>query len=143
SNVALSYRKGPPPAAVREEVPAANPSATDTNAAQLAELLKPLPPPPLPAATAQTTRTSAEETRKEEIRSPVAAPAGAPATATGKTYVLFEGTVLETVLINRLDGQFTGPVQCLLTSDVYSHDRQHLLIPAGTKLLGETRKVEA
>ena len=63
--------------------------------------------------------------------------------ATGKTYVLFEGTVLETVLINRLDGQMTGPVECLLTTDVYSHDRQHLLIPAGTKLLGETRKVEA
>jgi type IV secretion system protein TrbI len=143
SNVALSYRKGPPPAAVREEVPAANPSASDTNAAQLAELLKPLQPPPLPVPNAQTPRTSAEETRKEEIRSPVAAPAGAPFTATGKTYVLFEGTVLETVLINRLDGQFTGPVQCLLTSDVYSHDRQHLLIPAGTKLLGETRKVEA
>jgi len=50
--------------------------------------------------------------------------------------------VLETVLINRLDGQFAGPVECLLTNDVYSHDRQHLLIPAGTKLLGETRKVE-
>jgi type IV secretion system protein VirB10 len=31
----------------------------------------------------------------------------------------------------------------LLTNDVYSHDRQRLLIPAGTKLLGETRKVEA
>jgi type IV secretion system protein VirB10 len=26
---------------------------------------------------------------------------------------------------------------------VYSHDRQHLLIPAGTKILGETRRVEA
>jgi len=37
----------------------------------------------------------------------------------------------------------TGPVECLLTTNVYSHDRQHLLIPAGTKLLGETRKVEA
>ena len=113
------------------------------SAAQLAELLKPLQPPTLPAVSAQTPKTSAEETRKEEIRSPVAAPAGAPATATGKTYVLFEGTVLETLLINRLDGQFTGPVECLLTSAVYSHDRQHLLIPAGTKLLGETRKVEA
>jgi type IV secretion system protein VirB10 len=35
-----------------------------------------------------------------------------------------------------------GPVECLLTSDVYSHDRQHLLIPAGSKLLGETKRVE-
>ena len=63
--------------------------------------------------------------------------------AAGKTYILFEGTVLETVLINRLDGQFSGPVSCLLGNDVYSHDRQHLLIPAGTKILGETKKVDA
>jgi type IV secretion system protein VirB10 len=76
------------------------------------------------------------------MRNPVAAPAGAPAAASGKTYILFEGTVLETVLINRLDGQMAGPVECLLSNDVYSHDRQHLLMPAGTKLLGETRKVE-
>jgi type IV secretion system protein TrbI len=60
----------------------------------------------------------------------------------GKSYLIFEGTVLETVLINRLDGQFSGPVECLLANDVYSHDRQHLLIPAGTKMLGETKKVD-
>ena len=30
----------------------------------------------------------------------------------------------------------------LLSTDVYSTDRQHLLIPAGSKLLGETKKVE-
>ena len=143
SNVALSYRKGPSSTQVREEASAAIPPVTEANAVQRAELLKPLQPPALPAANAQTPRASSEETRKEEIRSPVAAPAGAPATATGKTYVLLEGTVLETVLINRLDGQFTGPAECLLTNDLYSHDRQHLLIPAGTKLLGETRKVEA
>jgi type IV secretion system protein TrbI len=143
SNVALSYRKGPSSPQVREETSAASPSATDANAAQLAELLKTLQPPALSAANAQTSKISAEEARKEETRSPVAAPVGAPATATGKAYVLFEGTVLETVLVNRLDGQFTGPVESLLTNDVYSHDRQHLLVPAGTKLLGETRKVEA
>jgi type IV secretory pathway VirB10-like protein len=34
-------------------------------------------------------------------------------------------------------------VECLVSNDVYSHDRQHLLIPAGTKLLGESRKVES
>jgi type IV secretion system protein TrbI len=143
SNVALSYRKGPSSPQAHEENGNSLSSTADASPVQLAELLKPLPPAALPAATATTPEPSAEETRKEETRSPVAAPAGAPATATGKTYVLFEGTVLETVLINRLDGQMAGPVECLLTTDVYSHDRQHLLIPAGTKLLGETRKVEA
>src|SRR5579885_3089638 len=79
----------------------------------------------------------------EDEPSPAAARTSAPAPATGKTYVLLEGTVLETVLINRLDGQFSGPIECLLSNDVYSHDRQHLLIPPGSKFLGETRKVES
>ncbi|MGC1231404.1 MAG: TrbI/VirB10 family protein, partial [Candidatus Acidiferrales bacterium] len=58
-------------------------------------------------------------------------------------YVLFEGTILETVLLNRLDGDFAGPVECLVTNDIYSHDRQHLLIPSGTKVLGEAKRVDA
>jgi type IV secretion system protein VirB10 len=61
----------------------------------------------------------------------------------GKRYVAFEGTIIETLLINRLNGTFSGPVNCLVTNDVYSHDRQHVLIPAGTKVFGETKKVEA
>ena len=61
----------------------------------------------------------------------------------GKEYVLFEGTVLEALLINRLDGAFAGPVSCLLSNNVYSHDRQHLLIPAGSKIVGEASKVDS
>ena len=61
----------------------------------------------------------------------------------GKRYVVFEGTVLETLLMNRLNGTFSGPVNCLVTTDIYSHDRQRVLIPAGTKVLGEAKKVEA
>jgi len=60
----------------------------------------------------------------------------------GKKYVLFEGTILEALLINRLDGSFSGPVGCLLSTNVYSHDRQHILIPSGSKILGETKKVD-
>jgi type IV secretion system protein VirB10 len=67
---------------------------------------------------------------------------GAFNSAEGKKYVLFEGTILETLLINRLDGSFAGPVSCLVTNAVYSHDRQHLLIPAGSKVLGEASKVD-
>ena len=143
SNVALTYRKSQATAAPREgELPSS--AAADGNIAQLAELLKPLQPPAVPIQNQTPVKDSAAESnRKEGNRNPVAAPASAPAAATGKTYVLFEGTVLETVLVNRLDGQMSGPIECLLTTDVYSHDRQHLLIPAGTKLLGETRKVES
>lgn len=136
SNVALTYRKTPFPQA-REESAPMNPSSAETGAAEVAQLLKPSEPAANPSA--PRPKPSSAETKKEDNPNPVAA----PATATGKTYVLFEGTLLETILINRLDGQFAGPVECLLTNDVYSHDRQHLLIPAGTKLLGDTRKVEA
>jgi len=140
SNVALSYRKNPETLRPRESE--SNAAATsEPTAAQLAELLKPLQPPAVAPNPAQK-NSAADSDRKEESHKPVAVPAGAPATAAGKTYVLFEGTVLETVLINRLDGQFSAPVGCLVTNDVYSHDRQHLLIPAGSKVLGEARKVE-
>jgi type IV secretion system protein VirB10 len=142
SNVALTYRKSQATPPSREsELPPSIPA--DAMAAQLAELLKPLPASSVAALNQRPTKDSAAESnRKEGIQDPVAAPAGATAAATGKTYVLFEGAVLETVLVNRLDGQMSGPIECLLSIDVYSHDRQHLLIPAGTRLLGGTRKVE-
>jgi type IV secretion system protein TrbI len=62
--------------------------------------------------------------------------------AEGQPYVLFEGTELETALVNRLDGDFSGPVKVMVTNPVYSHDRQHVLIPEGTFALGETSKVQ-
>jgi len=77
------------------------------------------------------------------VSKPAATPSGTAGVAAGKNYIVFEGTILEGVLMNRLDGSFVGPVECLLSDDVYSHDRQHLLIPAGTKILGEAKKVEA
>jgi type IV secretion system protein TrbI len=63
--------------------------------------------------------------------------------ADGKAYRLFEGTIVETVLTNRLEGSFDGPVNCLVTTDVYSHDDQHLLIPKGTRVLGEVKRNDA
>ena len=59
----------------------------------------------------------------------------------GKQYRLFEGTVLEAVLTNRLNGSFAGPVNCMLTINVFSHDGQQLLIPQGSRILGEAKRV--
>ncbi len=56
---------------------------------------------------------------------------------------LFEGTHIDAVLTIRLNGTYTGPVHCMVTTDVWSHNRQHLLIPRGTRVMGEARKVEA
>lgn len=61
--------------------------------------------------------------------------------AHGQPYVVFEGTTIDTVLVDRLDGEFAGPVKVMVTNPVYSQDRQHVLIPAGTFILGDTQKV--
>ena len=146
SNVALSYRK---PLA-RETTPAVEPNsspqnlaASETDPSQIAKLLKEMQPNSAPLIHAKKDSAEAPDDRKEEIRTPAAVSAGAANAAAGKNYVLFEGNILESVLINRLDGQFSGPVECLLSTNVYSNDRQHLLIPAGSKLLGETKRVDS
>jgi type IV secretion system protein VirB10 len=58
-------------------------------------------------------------------------------------YRIFEGAFLETVLTNRLDSSFSGPVDCMVTTKVYSHDGEKLLIPQGTRVLGEVRKLQS
>jgi type IV secretion system protein VirB10 len=150
SNVALTYRKSPPTTTLpeTEAIPAVHtlvPVGPDS--AQVAQFLKEMQPnagSPVPNTLSVARNDSAESTqdRKEENKNPAAVPASSANAAAGKPYLLFEGAILETVLINRLDGGFTGPVECLLSTDVYSNDRQHLLIPAGSKLLGETKKVD-
>jgi type IV secretion system protein TrbI len=148
SNVALTYRKNASAAA--GENATAGGVAPAPEPLQLAQLLKefqpvsPLPAASLPAPVRSAPASPAEsEPNKKEVQPPAAASTGAANVAAGKTYVLFEGTILEAVLLNRLEGAMSGPIECLVTGDVYSLDRQHVLIPAGSKALGETRKVEA
>jgi len=61
--------------------------------------------------------------------------------AHGQPYAVFEGTTIDTVLVNRLDGEFSGPLKVMVTNPVYSQDRQHVLIPEGSFILGEVQKV--
>jgi type IV secretion system protein VirB10 len=61
--------------------------------------------------------------------------------AVGQPYVIFEGAVLDTVLMNRLDGDAVGPVKVLVSNPFYSQDHQHVLIPDGTIVLGEAKKI--
>ncbi len=165
SNIALSYRKSAPatqagqsePMSPTPESPAATAASTPTDVALLSQMLKDAQlgtPPQANSATQPNVVTSAQthnpsaiaaevNQQPKEVNNPAAAQINTSRAAAGKTFILFEGTVLESVLINRLDGQFPGPIECLLTNDVYSHDRQRLLIPAGSKVLGETKKVDA
>jgi len=103
-------------------------------------------------ATPTVATTAAPPTAAAGIASPTAATTASPsatvasatsaATAEGKDR-LTEGTVIETVLINRLDGTFAGPVTCLVTTPVYSQDRQRVVIPAGARLLGSAAPVQS
>jgi type IV secretion system protein VirB10 len=59
----------------------------------------------------------------------------------GRLYRIFEGTVLEGVVTNHIDGSFSGPIMVDLTTDLYSHDHQQLLLPQGTRLIGDVQSV--
>jgi type IV secretion system protein VirB10 len=59
----------------------------------------------------------------------------------GKLYRVFEGTVLEGVVTNHIDGSMAGPILIMLTTDYYSHDHQQLLLPQGTRLIGEVEAI--
>jgi type IV secretion system protein VirB10 len=59
----------------------------------------------------------------------------------GRLYRVFEGTVLEGVVTNHIDGGFNGPILVMLTTDYYSHDHQQLLMPQGTRLIGTVQSV--
>jgi type IV secretory pathway VirB10-like protein len=63
--------------------------------------------------------------------------------AIGQPYLVYEGSVLDTVLMNRLDGDAAGPVKVLVSNPLYSHDHQHVIIPEGTVVLGEAKKIGA
>lgn len=63
--------------------------------------------------------------------------------AAGPLHRVLEGTMIDAVLTNRLDGTSAAPVNCLVTNPLYSHSGRHVLIPAGARVLGETKPVQA
>lgn len=170
SNVALTYRKGAAarklgasPLASSGDTALPNsgeigqPSSPDAQAEALrdAQALAAMGPPPgwgMPVnqqPKPQLTQPPALTARPSgnvpggRADNPNAAVSGEFNSSTGKKHVLFEGTIIPAVLMNRLNGSFSGPVNCLITENIYSHDREHVLIPAGTKVLGEAQKVSA
>jgi type IV secretion system protein VirB10 len=131
SSVALTYR-----AAQMNESAGSTQALPSQVPADISELEMPdLPGPPKAVASPAQTGAALTELHSKRITTKLNQ-------ATGKDYVVFEGTVLETALVTRLNGDFSGPVVCMLTSNIYSHDGQHLLMPAGTKVMGETKRVE-
>jgi type IV secretion system protein VirB10 len=71
------------------------------------------------------------------VATPLPTDRRSPAAGEEPRYRLFEGTLIETVLTNRLDGTFTGPVNCLVSVPVYASDQQQVIIHDGSRVLGE------
>jgi type IV secretion system protein VirB10 len=145
SNVALSFRKDQPQAA--EARTSESPEMQDIRQlidAQKAALAATLQPPPAPVRVepraAETTEARTERTAPVARKKPEDP---ALQKATGKSFRVFEGTIIETVLENRLNASFAGPVDALVTTAVYSHDGEHMLIPQGARIIGEVQRVSA
>ena len=95
-----------------------------------------------PQASSLTQSQQAAQTNESQAQAAYKRPAEVNVNAAaGQPYVVYEGTLIETALMNRLDGDASGPVKVLVTNPVYSHDHQHVLIPDGTVVLGESRKI--
>jgi type IV secretory pathway VirB10-like protein len=158
SNVALSYRRDPASKARSEAATDSTPGVRPAGAEApgdftvMPSVPRPVWPslsfvsPSTPPAQSPAPPAQSQQNANRPAEDP-AADGGRKAAnelkqAEGKFYRLFEGTVLETVLTNRLDGSFSGPVNCMVTTNVYSKNRQHVLIPQGSRVLGEVRRVE-
>ena len=49
---------------------------------------------------------------------------------------IYEGSFLEAVLVNQLNGDFPGPVLASVAVPFYSADRQRIVIPRGARVIG-------
>ena len=54
---------------------------------------------------------------------------------------IHEGSFLEAALVSQLSGDFPGPVLAVVSVPFYSADRQRILIPRGTRVIGTARAV--
>ena len=55
---------------------------------------------------------------------------------------IHEGSFLEAVLLTQLSGDFPGPVLATVSVPFYSADRQRVLIPRGTRVVGTAQAVQ-
>jgi len=117
----------------------APPSLDEVAEAVMRATARSVPPPaPQPTATAATPqgRGAADDARPRPAFTD-------PIQAAGPLHRLLEGTFIDAVLTNRLDGTSAAPVNCLVTNAVFSHSGQHILIPGGARVLGETKPVQS
>src|SRR5439155_25569078 len=95
--------------------------------------------PPAPPALSPGVGTTTTPTPTSVPGAKVTPAYTGPITSTGPMHRVLDGSVIDTVLTNRLDGSVAASVNCLVTNAVYSHEAQYVLIPAGSRVLSETK----
>jgi type IV secretion system protein VirB10 len=132
--------------AAADDAPAAPPSLDDVASAVIRATARYAQPPGIPSKDAAVNGNVPSPTASAAIPSMGARPrpaSTAPIVSTGPIHRILEGTVIETVLTNRLEGSVASPVNCLVTTPIYSFDGRYVLIPAGSRVLGEARPVQS
>ena len=54
---------------------------------------------------------------------------------------IYEGSFLEAIMATQLTGDFPGPVLAVVSVPFYSADRQRILVPRGTRIVGSAQAV--
>ena len=81
------------------------------------------------------------EWRRPPLRDYTAPPRiGAPEDPPGWERIQ-EGSFLEAVLVTQLSGDFPGPVLATVSVPFYSADRQRILVPRGSRVVGTSASV--
>ncbi len=131
SNVVDSARQQPPQPTMAQPGTAGLSSPPST--AEVAALLRAMQPS-APATISVQSEPSAVAPR------PVSAPQPAPV-PNWPLYPVAQGSVVDTVLVNRIEGSTAGPVNVMVTSAVYAPDHHTVLIPVGARFVGASTPV--
>ena len=112
-------------------------AVTDLEASQTQE------PPPghegeltLPPGLGAAAEALAAPTKDYENPTTAVAPADPPGMER-----IYEGSFLEAVLVTQLSGDFPGPVLAAVSVPFYSADRQRILVPRGSRVIGTAAAV--
>ena len=134
-----------PPSAAREASPPMPPNLDDVAAAVVRASARfgPATSPGQPPGAAAAPAPPASMPAVSSIGGRRTPPSTDPISPAGPVHRLLEGTVIDTVLTNRLDGAHAAPVNCLVTNPVYSQSGQQVVIPAGSRVLGEAKPVQS
>ena len=128
SAIADTATRSAPPTAAREASAPTPPNLDDVAAAVVRASARygPATSPGQPPGSGAAPAPPASMPAVSSIGGRRTPPSTDPISPAGPVHRLLEGTVIDTVLTNRLDGAHAAPVNCLVTNPVYSQSGQQV-----------------